>query len=56
MTDLKVLKALAREETSGVRLLKNQKLTLSLNPSYATDVGLGVTRVLASKMLEYEPW
>ena len=55
MTDITVLKSLAGVQSSGVRLLKNHELTLSLSPCYATDVELGVQKVLASKMLEYEP-
>ena len=55
MTDVTVLKSLAGAQSSGVRLLKNHELTLSLSPCYATDVELGVQKVLASKMLEYEP-
>ena len=55
MTDVKVLKSLAGTESSGVRLLKDQELTLSLSQSYATNLEFGVTKVLASKLLEYEP-
>ena len=55
MTDVKVLKSLAGTESSGVRLLKNQELTLSLSQSCATTLEFGVTKVLASKLLEYEP-
>ena len=57
MTEVKVLKSLSGTETSGVRLLRNQDLTLGLSPSVATNVELGVTKVtkVASKMLQYEP-
>lgn len=55
MTDVKVLKSLAGTESSGVRLLKNHKLTLSLSQSCASSLEFGVTKVLASKLLEYEP-
>ena len=55
MMDVKVLKSLAGTESSGVRLLKDQELTLSLSQSYATNLEFGVTKVLASKLLEYEP-
>ena len=55
MTDVKVLKSLAGKESTGVRLLKNQELTLSLSQSCATTVEFGVTKVLASQLLEYEP-
>lgn len=55
MTDVKVLKSLTDTETSGVKLLKNQKLTLSLDKRYANSVDLGITKVLASKFMEFEP-
>ena len=53
--DVKVLKSLAGKESTGVKLLKNQELTLSLSQSCATPVEFGVKKVLASKLLEYEP-
>ena len=55
MTDVKVLKSLAGKEGSGVRLLKNQDLTVSLSQTCATTLEFGVTKVLSSKLLEYEP-
>ena len=55
MTDVKVLKSLAGTESSGVRLLKNHEMTLSLSRSCASSLEFGVTKVLASKLLEFEP-
>ena len=55
MTDVKVLKSLAGTESSGVRLLKNHEMTLSLSRSWANSLEFGVTKVLASKLLEFEP-
>ena len=55
MMDVNVLKPLAGQESSGVRLRKNHQLTLSLSQSFATSVELGVAKVLLTKFLEYEP-
>ena len=53
--DVHVLKPLAGEDSSGVRLRRSHQLTLSLNQSFATSLEFGVTKVLLSKLLEYEP-
>ena len=55
MIDVNLLKSLAGEESSGVRLMKDHELTLSLSQSFGTDVEFGVTKVLLSKFLEFEP-
>ena len=55
MTDVKVLKSLSESVTSGIKLLKNHRLTLSLERRYVTSVDLGITKVLASKYMEFEP-
>ena len=55
MIDVNLLRSLAGEESSGVRLMKDHELTLSLSQSFATDVEFGVTKVLLSKFLEFEP-
>ena len=55
MIDVNLMKSLAGEESTGVRLMKDHDLSLSLSKGFATDVELGVTKVLLSKFLEYEP-
>ena len=55
MIDLNLLKSLAGEESSGVKLMKDQKLTLSLSKSFDKYVEIGVKKVLLTKFLEYEP-
>ena len=53
--DIKALKSLTKLETSGVKFLKNQELTLCLEKKYDKSVEFGVTKVLASKYLEFDP-
>ena len=53
--DIKALKSLPKLETSGVKFLKNQELTLCLEKKYDKSVEFGVTKVLASKYLEFDP-
>jgi len=55
MTDIKTLKSLTELETCGVKFLKKQELTLCLEKKYVKSVDFGVTKVLASKYLEFEP-
>ena len=55
MTDIKTLKSLTELETGGVKFLKKQELTLCLEKKYVKSVDFGVTKVLASKYLEFEP-
>ena len=53
--DIKAIKSLPKLETSGVKFLKNQELTLCLEKKYDKSVDFGVTKVLASKYLEFDP-
>ena len=55
MTDVKILKSLTGSKDSGVKLLKNHEMTLSLDKHYDKYFDHGVTKVLASKFLEFEP-
>ena len=55
MIELNLLKSLAVEESSGVSLMKDQELTLSLSNCFANDVHIGVKKMLLTKFLEFEP-
>ena len=52
---LNLLQSLVGEESSGVSLIKDHELTLSVSLSFGDDVELLVKKVLLTKFLEYEP-
>lgn len=54
-TDVGILRSLSRSEFSGVRLLSGQEMTLSLDKSFTNSVNDGITEVISSKLMQFDP-
>ena len=54
-TNVGILQSLTRLEYSGVSLLLDHQMTLSLDKSFIKDVNDGISKVLSSKLMKFEP-
>ena len=54
-TDVGVLRSLSRTGFSGVELLLGQEMTLSLDQRFSNSVEDGITEVLSSKLMQFDP-
>ena len=55
MTDVGVLRSLSRTAFSGVSLLLDHEMTLSLDKRFYNSVEDGITEVLSSKLMLFDP-
>ena len=55
ITDVGILRTLTRSEFTGVYLLMNHEITLSLDKSFINSVNDGITEVLSSKLMKFDP-
>ena len=53
--DVGILRSLSRTEFSGVVLLVDQEMTLSLDKSFSNAVLDGISQVLAGKLRQFDP-
>ena len=54
-TDVGILRTLSRSDYSGVQLLLDHEMTLSLDKSFIKAVNDGISEVLSSKLMKFEP-
>ena len=54
-TDVGVLRSLSRTAFSGVSLLLDHEMTLSLDKRFYNSVEDGITEVLSSKLMLFDP-
>ena len=54
-SDVGVLRSLSRTEPSGVSILLDYEMTLSLDKSFINSIDDGITEVLSSKMMKFDP-
>ena len=56
ITDVGILRTLSRRsEFTGVYLLMNHEITLSLDKSFINSINDGITEVLSSKLMKFDP-
>ena len=53
--DVGILRSLSRTEFSGVVLLVDHEMTLSLDKSFSNAVPNGISQVLAGKLRQFDP-
>ena len=54
-TNVGILLSLSRSEFSGVHLRSDHEITLSLDKTFIKDVNDGISRVLSSKLMKFDP-
>ena len=54
-TDVGILRTLSRSDYSGVQLLLDHEMTLSLDKGFIKAVNDGISEVLSSKLMKFEP-
>ena len=54
-TDVGILRTPSRSDYSGVQLLLDHEMTLSLDKSFIKAVNDGISEVLSSKLMKFEP-
>ena len=54
-TNVGILQSLTRSEYSGISLLLDHAVTLSLDKSFIKNVNDGISKVLSSKLMKFDP-